>query len=549
MSYANILYNIKRGFMIIGFTGYTASGCSTAKKFIVNNKKPEIPELSSVLQHIDESSYKILRRKWEELDWEGFEDIEVSHIIMMFAIHQSFKHNYKDSILKKIKGICEDRRKDLRGTKYLFYVSPRRLGHGVHDLIKAYEVTRSLMDKIRSTIFGENLYDYIETMQNYGDDIRKYGHVKQGNKEKSNSKNILVLPEAIRRIIKAYRVVNKKQFFAIDAFRNPFEVEYFKRRYSEFYLVNINRSEDKRREILIKKDIKSSQYDVLSNRERGKKVIERRIENIDEWITSQNINECAQKANFHISNNEATKENLRFQLIKLITLARFPGCIPPSRDEVCMELAMASRQKSGCLSRKVGAVIADEENVFGIGWNDPPQNQTPCILRSTHDLISRSRDVSFSEYELSDEFIAHINTRYSGKSLPFCFKDELYELEKNKDSKAGKRAEFTRSLHAEERAFLSIKEHSPHLKGSTLYSTDIPCTLCAKKAYHLGVKRIVYVDDFPGISISQTLRSGTRKDDIKIEPFEGATGEAYHQLYSNLMPEKDLLKILQSQKG
>ena len=79
------------------------------------------------------------------------------------------------------------------------------------------------------------------------------------------------------------------------------------------------------------------------------------------------------------------------------------------------------------------------------------------------------------------------------------------------------------------------------VKNSTLYTTDSPCTLCSKKAYQLGVKKIIYIEEYPGISLKQSIKVG--KKPIKIEQFEGACGSTYFNLFSPLMPEKDFLKL------
>ncbi|WP_235846252.1 deaminase [Morganella psychrotolerans] len=53
----------------------------------------------------------------------------------------------------------------------------------------------------------------------------------------------------------------------------------------------------------------------------------------------------------------------------------------------------------------------------------------------------------------------------------------------------------TRSLHAEENAFLQISKYGgTGVQHGSLYTTASPCELCAKKAYQLGIKEIVFID-------------------------------------------------------
>ncbi|MCK7630130.1 hypothetical protein MZ018_00615 [Shewanella sp. JNE10-2] len=101
----------------------------------------------------------------------------------------------------------------------------------------------------------------------------------------------------------------------------------------------------------------------------------------------------------------------------------------------------------------------------------------------------------------------------------------------------------TRSLHAEENAFLQLAKYgSVGIEGGKLFTTASPCELCAKKAYQLGIKEIVYIDPYPGLAIQHIISIGTNPP--KLIQFRGAVGKAYHQLYEPLMSYKDELSYL-----
>jgi dCMP deaminase len=376
-------------------------------------------------------------------------------------------------------------------------------------------------------------------MQNFGDNIRKHGLPWPTPKSEPNPKNIFVLPEAIRRLIKAYRTAEGQTTFVIDAFRNPYEVEYFKRRYSEFYLVSINRPSSERRRAL--RQLLPEFVDRLKNREKGKHVSDKRRDNIHDWVTSQNIDECAQKADYFIQNYSGDAKgpprNLVYHLLRLISLTKHPGCVPPTKDERSMQLAMTARQNSGCLSRHVGAVVTDHDGyVLGVGWNDAPAGQVPCSLRTAHQLMTNPDEKTFSQFERSPDFTEHIRSRSLGNN-PFCFKEELAAFRNEP-----KKSEFTRAVHAEENALLQAARHGTSvLKQAILYTTDSPCTLCAKQAYQLGVKRIVYIEEYPSIAVKQTLEAGAHTTEIG--QFEGAAGSAYLDTFTTLLPEKDFLNL------
>jgi deoxycytidylate deaminase len=538
-TYGDALLQLKRGFLIIGLTGYTGSGCTTARRILNRKRKTDIPAVSDIKATMNPIDYKKLTSYWSDLPWTKFVDIEVSRVIFMLLMLRALRYPFSKGHIGELRKLALPLKSDLIGLNMLvlkkFDVRKPILAK---KLIHAYKTAGSLYVQFKNKV-GYDLGSFIETMQNYGDNIRKYGQPLPTSNTNHDTKNIFVLPEAIRRLIKAYRSAEGSTNFVIDAFRNPYEVEYFKRRYSEFYLISINRAVSKRHQALNGLDPNSVKR--LDKREKGQLIPEKQRKNIHDWVTSQNIDECAQKADYFIFNHydEIGKppRHLVYHLVRLISLTKYPGLIPPTDDERSMQLAMVARQNSGCLSRHVGAVVTDEDGyILGVGWNDPPTGQVPCSLRTADQLLTDSDEGTFSEYERSKIFIEHIRSRRLGNQ-PFCFREELAVLERKP-----KKSEFTRALHAEENALFQATRHGGEaVKGSILYTTDSPCPLCAKKAYQLGVKRIVYIEEYPGIAKEQTLKAGSHL--IQIEQFEGAMGSAYFDLFTMLLPEKDFLNL------
>lgn len=538
-TYADAIYQVKRGFLIIGLTGFTGSGCTTAMNILASERKPVLPDFEAVRgfadPDIDSRRYKRLQKTWESLEWKKFIPIEVAPVIFSLAAYQAINSKEDHEILGKVRGIVKDDHDEMAGLQYL-YSGTERTEETAKQLIGAYEKSRRLYGQFKN-VSTSGLSEFIELMQNLGDQIRKFGKVSPGNEAVPEPEHVFVLPEAIRRLIKAYRLAKQASHFVIDAFRNPYEVEYFKRRYSEFYLVGILRNSKDRIGSLMR-SMSEDDVDKLEKRERGKSIKDRTQGNIAQWVTSQNIEEILQKADVYMKNIDGNKSypQLRFNLAKLIALVKEPGCITPTIDERSMQIAMTARQMSGCISRQVGAVVVNSDGyILGVGWNDPPKGQIPCEMRTGKELVDSPKPDVFSEYERSEEFVNHIRENcYS--DLPFCFRTEYARIS------TGKMTEFTRALHAEENAlFQSVHNAESGLKGSVLYTTASPCTLCAKKAYQLGISRIVFIEEYPGIALEQTLKAGTQ--DIQIDQFEGIVGGAYFQLFSSLLPEKDLIQL------
>ncbi|NML60989.1 hypothetical protein HHL21_07810 [Massilia sp. RP-1-19] len=125
----------------------------------------------------------------------------------------------------------------------------------------------------------------------------------------------------------------------------------------------------------------------------------------------------------------------------------------------------------------------------------------------------------------------------TGRNLSYCFKSEYNALTEEKNQV------HTRSLHAEENAFLQLSKYGSHgIFGGVLFTTARPCELCSKKAYQLGISRIYYVDPYPGIAVRHVLMGG--ENPPKLLLFYGAIGRAFHKLYNPILAYKDELATL-----
>ena len=123
--------------------------------------------------------------------------------------------------------------------------------------------------------------------------------------------------------------------------------------------------------------------------------------------------------------------------------------------------------------------------------------------------------------------------------MGYCFKDiHTTIIPKQKGNQV-----HTRSLHAEENAFLQLAKYgNVGIKGGKLFTTASCCELCAKKAYQLGIKEIYYIDAYPGISKAHILECGDNQPQMIL--FTGAVGRAYINLYNPFVPLKDEIEAI-----
>ena len=547
------IYNHRDKFIILGLTGKIGAGCTTTANFLIQDKdEHNLPEICLTYESDDSHRKKYIIDKFYRRNWKPFIKISASNVITTFIFEKSFE-NFNDFLKEmKVQPLSDNLK-----TQYIEYSKSvkknikksqkRKYNKKTYNFVtnKIQIISKWLKDE-----FIKNHYrDYTKVFQTIGDNIRKTRTYDSSGKHEAN--NIYTISERINSFIKAIRKHNKKDketFIVIDAFRNPFEIMFFKERYSAFYLLSINAKPEDINDRLFK-NFKMTEEEIQNQNKKENPGDS--LEDYEKFI-SQNVQECIQKSDIHISNNGKVSElpnyhELYGQIIKYVSLIQHPGLITPSHDEKMMQIAYTAKLNSGCISRQVGAVVTNEKgSVKSIGWNNVADGQTPCLLRNTDELLQGSISLAYTPYEKSIEFKTGLmkfsplltTEKLKGRNQSFCFKSIYNKLKDDKNQV------HTRSLHAEENAFLQIAKYGGEgIQGGTLYSTASPCELCSKKAYQLGIKRIVYIDPYPGIAQKQILLAG--KIPPRLDLFKGAIGSAYHKIYEPILAYKDELNALQ----
>mgnify|MGYP002347105268 CR=1 FL=1 len=139
----------------------------------------------------------------------------------------------------------------------------------LNKIIHGYDLSKEIFSQYKSQM--KNKWSLLKLMQYFGDQIRKYGIVFPDRQTQPRKDNLFKIPEAVRRLIKAHYWIRNETtggpyHFVVDAFRNPLEIEYFKWRYSEFYLVGVLRNDNERN---ISLDIQNKNFKALNKREQG----------------------------------------------------------------------------------------------------------------------------------------------------------------------------------------------------------------------------------------------------------------------------------------
>ncbi|MFH1674022.1 MAG: cytidine/deoxycytidylate deaminase family protein [Pseudomonadota bacterium] len=124
----------------------------------------------------------------------------------------------------------------------------------------------------------------------------------------------------------------------------------------------------------------------------------------------------------------------------------------PTWDAYFMEIAVLVSKRSTCRRRHVGAVLVKNKRVLATGYNGAPSGLKHCL------------DIG-------------------------CLREDM-------KIPSGERHELCRGLHAEQNVIIQAAFHGIPIQGSTLYCTNLPCSICSKMLINAGIADILYLDGY-----------------------------------------------------
>ncbi len=491
------LNQMRRNFLILGFTGPLRSGCTTSAKFFSEHLSTTIKDyvasnlsqtqnaiekcyhnISKIRKKLDDSvpletldglagpflddnviRLSNLRADLEELHInrrlcrtlpsllnDSFIYISMSDIIIKIVIEYVLKRQPSESdmsheninsyseVIKTIK-------------KCNFFIENKCYIHKVNKLLQNRTLTlegresaRSYLNfffeylerishfkkTLRSSIGNDN---YGTIMQNFGDNIRKCADPFGDTKQFSNKKHLFDIAANANMVIKAYRDKNKIEdnsrptLFAIESFRNPAEVQFFRSRYYEFYLISI----------VAPHSLRSTRPGYDSQKDKRDMGEDKTFQNLYE----QDVSNCVRMSDIAIANwypestsgkNNPDTEKIRLNalyttLLRYYALIRWPGCLKPTPDELFMTLAYLMSLRSSCISRQVGAVIVKNGAIIGGGWNDVAKGQIGCADRCRQDVHLSNDALPIAAKNKDVDELRKMIIMDGKANRAFCFKD------------------------------------------------------------------------------------------------------------------------------
>lgn len=125
----------------------------------------------------------------------------------------------------------------------------------------------------------------------------------------------------------------------------------------------------------------------------------------------------------------------------------------PTWDNYFMNIAHVVKTRSNCIKRKVGCIIIDDKEkiILSTGYNGSPRNMLNCMEGG-------------------------------------CIRCN------NKDIKSGEKLDICICMHAEENAIIYLKDKTKDMK---IYITTKPCLTCLIKIVQIGIKNVIYDEEYP----------------------------------------------------
>ncbi|MDD5457580.1 MAG: cytidine/deoxycytidylate deaminase family protein [Candidatus Margulisbacteria bacterium] len=167
----------------------------------------------------------------------------------------------------------------------------------------------------------------------------------------------------------------------------------------------------------------------------------------------------------------------------------------PAWDTYFMNIADVVATRATCIKRQVGAVIVKNEQILATGYNGAPRG------------MRHAAEVG-------------------------CLREQL-------EIPSGTHHELCRGLHAEQNAIIQAARNGANIDGGTLYSTYMPCVICAKMIINAGIKRIVFKGYYPDELAVQMLTESK----IDIHLFEEKYTEEEIKITELSADEKAVYKL------
>jgi deoxycytidylate deaminase len=451
--------------------------------------------------------------------------------------------------------------------------------------VEIIKISTAVIPKLVPVKEHKNAVERINKLQDAGNSARDYAKdnsvLAKGAVSLIGTKRFNA---AKKEEIEASGQARKRIAYIISSLKRPEEVQLLRAVYGQgFYLIGIHQDDEERINYLRQRtQITRSEAEAVVERDADEKNSEH----------GQRVTDTFHLSDVFLTVGRETSALEEDVWRVLDTMFAYPH-MTPSFDEYSMYMAYASSLRSADLSRQVGAVIAQGQDLVATGANDAPKFKgghywakdyskpgVPLDELDGRDYV-RGYDSNKRELlKLLDEIESLIlngddgrGLESFGKDLATIFKDvkltedrsEAGQSDHDAEDKKrvladsvlaalGKRltdylptsslkdiTEYGRMVHAEMDALLCCARINVSTMGATMYCTTFPCHNCAKHIVSAGIRRVVYIEPYEkskalelnNDTIVKGLASDRGKQEkVSFEPFIGIGPRRFFDLYS-----------------
>ena len=260
----------------------------------------------------------------------------------------------------------------------------------------------------------------------------------------------------------------------------------------------------------------------------------------------QKVRDTAYLSDFFIRNASDNTVKLGRTLDRYLEIIFASKIHSPNFDERGMGKAFGAAANSVCLSRQVGAAVYDQQGkLLATGCNDVPKfggglYGEEADATADHRCFNWREGVCHNDAE-KEKIYKEISET--------IFPDRLDEkrsklrqdivLDRIKSTRIKDLIEFSRSVHAEMDAIVSVGRHGTGstLRG-TLFSKTFPCHSCARHIVAAGITRVVFVEPYAkSLALklhpdSITLREEDQEGAVLFVQYEGVSPKVFPRFFS-----------------
>jgi len=406
------------------------------------------------------------------------------------------------------------------------------------SLIKA----RELLDKFNQDAGNASptgtRIDVVKAYQQMGDELRE-----------RSGEHGAVAAYAVQRI-RQIRTENQgvTNIYVLDSIKHPSEVSLLRSVYGEaFCLVGVGCRPDVRRKRLERKfSLDEDSNELIKFAERDAEDSEHKY--------GQHVSDAFHLADYFVDNTADSADEEQYSLadqVKRLFDILFTAVIRrPTAAERGMYHAYAASMRSACLSRQVGASILDSTtNLLAVGSNEVPKAGGGAYDGSE---VEDHRCFAVNKYcsntKEQDRILAAILSGLKRERLLADRADDLTVLAVIRETRIKSLIEFSRSVHAEMDAIISLARSGTRLElGATLFSTTYPCHSCARHIVAAGISEVVYLEpyaksmaiDLHRDSIADNEPPQRSQNRVRFRPYEGVAPRLFRRVYLKSSDLKD----------